>query len=624
MKKLVSAVLALVMLMMYVVPAYAIDIESLYPYLTDIQVDPGNPRSDNPDYKFSWLDNVIIRYDPNAVISAPVTPVPSDYPYSETYEEFVEEVDNYSLLFELNEHTVSAVYEELTTSLFYTFTAMGFTDTQEDMRVYLSEKGISLPINETAGDKAKIAVTYAALKYDAVYVLYEKKVNFPVGISLDEATVVILSALMGTMLPSGIDTLTGLAVLVTKNYVTQFEQLPVSENPDASELFHWVKVITAAGNEYQVPLEAYDKTTKAQKEYVDYAYYASILNTFYDINIDPIRLVIALQSEQENSLQKFILQSMLDEKKVSYNKNATGQELFDLACENGYFDLEQELYTDIFSYELKVPASGEKVWFTPFSLAGQLQGSDLQYVTIFLNGTEMAPNSTVSTPLDPTKAEEYIELRVVYDDKMGNESETVYNYKVIKDKSLDAEGPGFEEGDIVGGVQQFVDTIVPDENTAASQKVDDIFSSIGSAVSQIAPEINTDELTTYSMNDFSVDELLEGYEITTEKAKADATTTTGKRFDSQYLEDLIGGVYATDADGNIITTTILSSEGGETGEQSVITRVTETVKESPEIVAVPSSLLAAFSVVGYLMNRKHRDADAYAQKDKDESESEKE
>lgn len=619
MKKLSALVLTIIMLLMCISPVYALDIASVYPYMSDVQIDPGNPRSDNPEYEFSWLDNVIIRYDPNAVTSTPVTPVPSDYLYSETFEEFCREVDNYSLLFELNEKTVGAAYQEITTALFYTFTAMGFTDKQENMRKYLSEYGISLPANETAEDKVAIAVVYGALKYDAIYVLYEKKVSFPVGTTLDEATVIILSALTGTMLPSGVDSVTGFATLVMKNYVTQFEQLPISDDPDASEIFHWAKVITAAQNEYQVPLDAYNDTTKAQKEYVDYAYYASILNTLYDINVDPIHLVIAMQSEEKNSLQKFILRTMLDEKKVSYSKNATCAELFNLACKNGFFDLEQEFYTDIFFYELKVPASCEKVWFTPFSLAGQLNGSDVSYVTIYLNGKQMSPNSTVSTPLDPSKAAENVELKVVYDDKISNKSETVYTYKVIKDKTLDIEKQENEANGLVGEVQQFVDTIVPNGNNVANQKVDEVFSAIDSAASELTTNVNSDVLTTYGVEATNVSELLSGYEITTAQ-KDEAATSSSQRFDSKYLEELIGGVYATDADGNIITTKALSSDDEENEDKGVIGKVTETVKESPEIVAVPSSLIATFSFIGYFMSKKHRDVDAYAEKEEEETE----
>ena len=606
MKKLSALILALVVLVIYILPVGAFSQEALYGSLTDIKVNPGNPRSDSPEYSFAWLDNVIIRYDPNSVTSATITPKPSDYLYSETYEEFVDEVNNYSKLFELDEESVGATYRELSTTLFYAVTAMGFTDSQENMREYLREYGIKIPASETFEDKMTIAVVYAALKYDAVYILYEKHVEIPVGSTLDESLVIILSALTGTMLPSGIDSLTGLAVLVMENYVTQFKDLPVSENPDAEEIFHWAKVITAAKNEYKVPLDRYDMTTKAQKEYVDYAYYASILNTLYDINVNPIYLVIAMQSKEENALQKFILQTMLDEKKVAYNKEMSCKQLFDLACRNGFFDLEQEFYTDIFDYELVVPSSTEKIWFTPFSLAGQLQGSSEAYVTIYLNGTEMSHNTTVSTPVDPAKATEKIALKVVYDDRAGICQEATYTFHVVKDKALDDKREENADKGLVGEVENFIGTIIPSNNGVANEKVEQVFNSIDTAVSQAVSNAGQSVLTTYNVNATGTsDSLLTQYDIG--ETTTVAVTQSADRFDFNYLEELINGVYVTDAYGNIVTTNALSSDDDDT-DLNVIEKVTETVKESPELVAVPSSLLAAFSFAGYFMSKKHKDA----------------
>lgn len=603
MKKLSALVLALVMLIIYILPVGAFSQEALYGSLEDIKVNPGNPRSDSPEYSFAWLDNVIIRYDPNSVTSAVITPKPSDYLYSETYEEFVDEVNNYSKLFELDEETVGASYREISTALFYAVTAMGFTDTQENMREYLRSYGISLPVNETFEDKMTIAVVYAALKYDAVYILYEKHVSIPVGSTLDEALVMILSALTGTMLPSGIDTLTGLAVLVMKNYITQFDQLPVSENPDAEEVFHWAKIITAAKNEYKVPLDQYDMTTKAQKEYVDYAYYASILNTLYDINVNPIYLVLAMQSKEENALQKFVLETMLDEKQVTYSKEMSCEQLFNLACKNGFFDLEKEFYTDIFDYELVVPASTEKIWFTPFCLAGQLEGSNEAYVTVFLNGTQMSQNTTVSTPVDPEKATEKVELKVIYDDKAGIKDEVVYTFHVVKDKALDTQREENADKGLTGEVQNFIGTIIPNENLAANEKVSQVFDSIEQGVSQAVSQAGQNILTTYSVDGSVISGGITGYDIaTTVPSSQDAD-----RFDFKYLEELINGVYVTDAEGNIVTTMALGSvEAGGTATE-LIGKVTETVKESPELVAVPSSLLAAFGFAGYFMSKKHKD-----------------
>lgn len=602
MKKLSALILALVMLVCYILPAGAYSQQALYGQLKDIKVNPGNPRSDNPDYSFAWLDNIIIRYDPNSVTSAVITPKPSDYAYSETYEEFVQEVNNYSKLFALDEETVGASYREISTALFYAVTAMGFTDTQENMREYLRSYGIRLPASESFEDKATIAVVYAALKYDAVYILYEKHVDIPVGSSLDEALVMILSALTGTMLPSGIDTLTGLAVLVMKNYVTQFDQLPVSENPSAEEVFHWAKIITAAQNEYKVPLDQYDMTSKAQKEYVDYAYYASILNTLYDINVNPIYLVLAMQSKEENALQKFILETMLDEKNVSYSKEMSCKQLFDLACKNGFFDLEKEFYTDIFDYELVVPSSTQKIWFTPFCLAGQLEGSNDAYITVYLNGVQMAQNTTVSTPVDPAKATEKVELKVVYDDKANEKQEAVYTFHVVKDKALDDKREENADKGLVGEVENFIGTIVPNENIAANEKVSQVFDSIQTGISQSVSNVAGDILTTYSVSGTENSVGITQYDIETTVASQD-----GDRFDFDYLEELINGVYVTDANGNIVTTSALGTADDDAGELNVIEKVTETVKESPEVVAVPSSLLAVFGFVGYFMSKKHKD-----------------
>lgn len=602
MKKLSALILALVMLVCYILPAGAYSQQALYGQLKDIKVNPGNPRSDNPDYSFAWLDNIIIRYDPNSVTSAVITPKPSDYAYSETYEEFVQEVNNYSKLFALDEETVGASYREISTALFYAVTAMGFTDTQENMREYLRSYGIRLPASESFEDKATIAVVYAALKYDAVYILYEKHVDIPVGSSLDEALVMILSALTGTMLPSGIDTLTGLAVLVMKNYVTQFDQLPVSENPSAEEVFHWAKIITAAQNEYKVPLDQYDMTSKAQKEYVDYAYYASILNTLYDINVNPIYLVLAMQSKEENALQKFILETMLDEKNVSYSKEMSCKQLFDLACKNGFFDLEKEFYTDIFDYELVVPSSTQKIWFTPFCLAGQLEGSNDAYITVYLNGVQMAQNTTVSTPVDPAKATEKVELKVVYDDKANEKQEAVYTFHVVKDKALDDKREENADKGLVGEVENFIGTIVPNENIAANEKVSQVFDSIQTGISQSVSNVAGDILTTYSVSGTENSVGITQYDIETTAASQD-----GDRFDFDYLEELINGVYVTDANGNIVTTSALGTADDDAGELNVIEKVTETVKESPEVVAVPSSLLAVFGFVGYFMSKKHKD-----------------
>lgn len=602
MKKISALILTLIMLWVMTLPALASPLEAFY--TADINLNnPGNPRADKPEYSYSWLDNILVRSDPSAVTSAAYTPVPDDYRSEDTYEEFVNEVNNYSLLFKLDEKTVGDAYHEVSSLIYYAVTAMGFTADYQTMCDYIQSQGIALSRNNAVDNAMSVAVVYAALRYNAVYVLYEKNVEIPVGTTVDQALIAILAALVGVTLPSGIDSYSGFGVLTIKNYIEGFEDLPVSENPEADEVFHWAKVITASENGYQVPMSAFDEATRAQREYVDYLYYASIINTLYDIYVDPVYLVLAMQSSEDNALQRFILKSMLDEKQIAYTADMTCEQLFDLACRNGYFALEDEFYTDIFKYELTVPASCDKIWFTPFALSSQLEGGNDAYLRLFLNGTEMKPNSTVSVALDTAKAQETVEIKSVYDDGENPKEETVYSFRVIKSTALDEKREPVAENDMVGQVEQFIGTIIPDSNTVGNEKVDQIFNSIDNAVSQAASDLAANLLTTYAADEATTYKL----ESTTYPASTTApATTSGERFDFNYLEQLIDGMYVTDANGNIVTTqSLFGNEDAE--DESFIEKAVQTVKESPEVVAVPSSLLAAFGFVGYFTTKKHRD-----------------
>ncbi|MGN1193880.1 MAG: hypothetical protein ACI4SB_00185, partial [Acutalibacteraceae bacterium] len=171
-----------------------------------LKVLPGNTQSSSPAYSLAWLDNIIIRDDAMAIAQARIVPK-GDYPYSHTYEEFIREVENYKLLEGLNEQTVEDAYTAIVNSLFYVVTACGMTIDEDGMKNYLINKGIALPAGMTATDKTKAAVVFAAIKYDAIYVLYNKKVEFPKGTTLDGAITIILAEISGTPLPSGINTI---------------------------------------------------------------------------------------------------------------------------------------------------------------------------------------------------------------------------------------------------------------------------------------------------------------------------------------------------------------------------------------------------------------------------------
>ena len=612
MKKVLTLILALIMIMaLAVCPVSAANsyVSSFIP-----QIDPGETRR-NTEYSYAWLDQLIIRDDATSVVATTVVPKPTDYPYSHTYDEFIEEVRKYAALNTLDENTVAGSYEEIMNLVYYTVVALGMTDEYEVMEEYLRSYGIRLPDEPDGQDKINIAVVYAALKYNAVYTLYGKDVSIPTGVDLDGASVIIFAAISGIMLPSGVTSFPGLAVYSVKNYVKEFEDLPVSKNPDAAEVFYWAKIITASsvdGNDddvgdYEMPNMAYDKVDPEDKAYVDYAYYATILNTAYDVTLDVEALRAAVENGNDTAVQKLILETMLSEKSVRMSSTMNTKELFDLACESGCFNLDNEFYSDVFNYDITIAQDRTKMWFTPFSVADQLEGGNAEATTMTLNGVAAGHNKTTGIALDPSKSAETVVLSIDYNDGVRSQQAT-YTFNIIKDKSLN--GTTVSSGNNLAEAAQNIAGAV---NPSGNDKVNEIVDGVVDYAQNQLPEFSTtpqgDILTTFGYGDSSY--------------TPNNSTSTTDGYEFGYLQELLDGKYATDADGNILTTKGASFVGVEDEkEDSIIEKATTVVKENPEIVAAPTSVIALGALAGYLMLKKHRDSEMLTVQDEEESDSE--
>lgn len=613
MKKALTLILALTMILALAVcpvsAAYS-SVSSLIPKL-----DPGETRRET-EYSYAWLDQLIIRDDATAVVATTVVPKPADYPYSHTYEEFIEEVKQYAALKDLNENTVASSYEELMSLVYYSVVALGMTDDYEVMEEYLRDYGITIPDEPDGQDKINTAVVYAALKYDAVYAIYGKKVSIPVGVSLDSASVIIFSALSGIMLPSGVTSFPGLAVHTVKSYVNNFDDLPISKNPDAAEVFHWAKVIVASSadsneddvGDYEVSKIAYDLIHPDDKLYIDNAYFATILNTAYDVTLDADALGAAVESSNETAIQRLVLETMLSEKNVRINSNMNTKEVFELACENGCFNLEEEFYSDVFNYDITIAQEREKIWFTPFSVADQLDGGSVKATSMTLNGIPAGHNTTTGIALDPAKSNETIVLTVDYNDGMRVQSAN-YTFNIIKDKALNGT-TSQSDNNLVAAVESMAGSVNPSGNDKVNEIIGGVVDYAQNELPEFATAPNGEVLTTFG---YSEGQNVEGDVI---------GNTDGHEFG--YLQDLLDGKYATDADGNILTTKGASFVGVEDEDngESFVQKATTVVKENPEIVAAPTSIIALGALAGYLMTRKHRDSELYDMKDEDSEESE--
>ena len=602
-KKILSLLAAVVILMTSVVVPFT-SLASVVIVNGTVRHIPGNTRSASPAYSLAWLDNLVIRDDAMAIAQARIVPK-GDYPYSHTYDEFLNEVENYKLLEGLNEQTVEDGYNAVVNALFYVVTACGMTINENGMKNYLIKKGVNLPVDMSAMEKTKAAVVFAAMKYDAIYALYNKKVTLPKGVTLDGAITIILAELLGSNLPSGINTVLGFGMYNLKQYVTEFDQIPMSDNPTNSEIFHWVKIITAAKNEYQVPLTQYDEATQAQLEYVDYAYYATIFDSAYDIHISPIALADAEINGGPNETARLILKTMLNEKGVSFEPDAICEQLFELACKNGCFPLDEEFYSDIFEYDLYVDKKCEKLWFTPFALADQIDGSN-KFVKIYLADKAMTHSSTTYAALNPEKKREVVTMLVEYDDNNGNKESVTYTFNVIKyDKTAES---STAQNDIVANIQNQVSSVIPQSNETANQIVNNIFDAVDQQITP--PTTENSESSLHFEEEDNTGNTLSTYAFTT----SDETATTSAKPD--YLQQLLDETYATDeSDGTIVVTT------QEESESSFAERAVTAVKENPEVVAAPTSILAVGLLAGYMFNVRKK-SPSYIETDSDEENSE--
>jgi hypothetical protein len=326
------------------------------------------------------------------------------------------------------------------------------------------------------------------------------------------------------------------------------------------------------------------------------------------VTLDAQALQVAVESGNSTAVQRLILETMLTERNVRTSSRMNTKELFDLACENGCFNLGEEFHSDVFFYDITIAQDRTKMWFTPFSIADQLDGGNSKAATMYLNGTATGHNKTASVALDPAKSTETIVLSIDYNDGIRNQQAT-YTFNIIKDKALN--GVKIEsDKSMVQAFQSMADAANPSGN----EKVDEILGGVVDYAQSELPEFSTtpqgDILTTFGSGDSTY-------------VPNDGTSNTDG-YEFEYLEELLNGQYATDADGNILTTKGASFVGVEDEDEgnSFVEKATTVVKENPEIVAAPTSIIAIGALAGYLMTRKHRDSEMFVSKAEEDDETE--
>lgn len=560
-----------------------------------LELKPGSLQFTTSQYNLAWLDKLVIRDDANAVTTVRLVPK-AEYPYSTTYEQFVEDVGTQSLLTVLNENTLENALDLSLKYFYYAAAALGMTTDYSTMAKYVEKKGIRIPLDPTAQQKTEVAAVYAAIKYKAVYVLYGKNIDFPKGTTIDEAAAVIIASVGNISIPSTVRSVGGLSAFFMQGYISELDEIPLTENPGMDELFYWVRAVSAAKNGYLVPLIRFDETTEIQRQYVDYAYYASILDMFYDVHLDPLALAKADAENDSAAIPKLILTTMLKERNIKYNADAAGENLFDLACIAGCFPLDEEFFSDIYEYDLYASQESEKLWITPFALADQIGGKN-ENIKVSFGGKEISASKTDYAALNPKKSRETVKVVVTYDDGTTNPPEVTYKFNVIKvkDKNTVSEN----QNSVVADVEKQIKKVIPETNIKANKLVDGIFEGVNDIVSKNS---QGDATTNKSSNESSTERTTYALNQAT-KSDKEKNTQAGTDSDFSYLNDLFDATYAIDEN---VTVYPSAPAAENTENENIAQKTAQAIKENPEIVAAPTGVITAGALAGYLFTKKKK------------------
>lgn len=546
-----------------------VSLASVYYENGQAKATPGQTKTYVPleDYNYAWIDDVVVRDSSSSVTALTLVPV-TESPYSHTLDQFVEECNNYTSLFNASEEVLESTFVTSLKALYYSLIASGvITETNTVMRTYNEEHGIVYPFVESELTQMYTAIVYVSLKTDLYGAILDKQIEIPRGTTVEGAIVNILSSMCNMNVPANVNSLSSFTYLFAEDYVVDEKKYPVSDEPSETEVYYWVRLAAADNAGYSVPTDVpYSAVTAEQEEYVLYAYYASILTQRYEVMVDPLLLRAALLSgEKEKKVPELVLKAMLDEVSISYEKNETTESLFEKAKTEGFFDLEAEFYTDIYNYRVYVSPENEQVWFTSYLVADQLVDGDIDCAETYINGNKVKNTSTTGVKLD-NDIETTVVIEVLYDDGERSDKAT---YTFVIEKNANA-------ADVNGNL-----------NIDIADPIDSVLDSLSGAA----------------------DNYMTGVEIPT----APTTKPNGSNTITTYPVNGIGSgnkleTYPTDANGNVIgnSDALTTAKQEQTTVQVLDKSLTETVKENPEYVATPIGLLAVGASAGYIFFRRRK------------------
>lgn len=370
----------------------------------------------------AWLSDFYIRESSTDFVKNNMVPITEKY--SHKLDDFRKEVEEIKKMYKIDFETLKKTYLKVFDKVLEIIDEANIELPFDDMKAYLiDEWKIVFPEVENADTITYTTIAYGCLKYDLLFPLTNTHFTVEPGTTLERTIVLIAGELLNEEVDESVQTFDDYVILQVKKSLIQ-NGYPVSDNADEEEIMILYKIMMAEQQGYIIENQNVAEYTENDKKYVDGAYMASIIKSRFEITPTVEDTIIACDSEDKDALAIHILKTMILEKNELVEENEPIEQLFSRACLLGYFELDKELYSDVYEYEVYLTYNCKEIWLTPFVYAAEKGSDKIGFVDIDINGEKIRNGRSYRFKLAGKKS--YVTVKLKYDD---GETENTAEYK---------------------------------------------------------------------------------------------------------------------------------------------------------------------------------------------------
>ena len=367
---------------------------------------PFETQYDYPSADPAWLTDLVIKEDLNNIdraVTGCVLHAAPDYPYTVTPELLKKEVEQFCMLYMLDESMFKASFLYLIETLGSNSSVLAAQATDGQVRTYLQNSGIVYPADATTDMKVIAKALYTAMATGAF-----SAGELENGITLERALTQFVVKVSGyresdlyEWIPGSMDTLDDYMLAVSRMtlWSNGYDVTPETEENEVYKLMA-VRTIRNLG----ISVDADVSFPELQSKYT-----AALLGKKYDLAVDPDRLAAAIQN---GNPAFYILQLIGKKNNLSVREDAMSyEEAFDfVASHTDLFDIEEdEFYADIYSYDIYLSSPRSSLWVYPTSYYGTV---DPAAVSISCNGMPIKDNYYTEIAVSPVQEVQKLTITV--------------------------------------------------------------------------------------------------------------------------------------------------------------------------------------------------------------------